>query len=847
VLRATFKSLLSHKLRLLLSGLAVVLGVMFVSGSLVLTDTIGRSFDAMFANAYSTVDVVVTGPERTNAQTGMVEADPVPARALDQVRAVEGVGGASGVVLAEGARAIDSRTGRVVSTFSPQFGGDWWGEDEIIELREGRGPATDDEVAINANLARTGGFSVGDRIEVLTREPKRAFTVVGIWGYSGGRDSLAGETGIAFTTPVAQELMLGQGDVYTEINALAGAGTSPEQLRDLVAAALGGDYVVRTGAEAAQAQSDQLRDQLGFFNYVLLGFAGVALFVGGFLVLNTFSIVVAQRQRELALVRAVGASRRQVVGSVLLEAAVIGAVASVIGFGLGIGLGAAAAAAIGFFTGGIPVASVGVPPGAIVAAIAVGVLVTLVAALAPALRAARVPPVAAMQQAATGDRPLTRLSVAGAVVTAGAAAALMASLTGAAGDLALVALLLGVLACFVGVALLTPLVARPVVSALGRMFAWSVPGKLGRLNAARHPRRTAITAAALMVGVALVTAVSTLFSSLSTSIHNAVDSGLRAELIISGQWTSATPPQFDPAVLERARALPEVSAVAGTWLDFVDAPGGTGFISAVDDPAALQAMIDITATAGTFGPLHTGQVLVDDRIAEQQELRLGDTVDIRLPRGDERAYEVVGIYERAELIEGYVISAVDAAGLRSPNPVQGFVQLREGADVAQVRLALERLLVDSPEVVVQDRSGFVEQQTQFFDTILIFVQALLVVAMVIAVLGVVNTLVLSVIERTRELGLLRAIGLGRGATMRMVTVESTIVSIFGALLGVAVGAGLGSAVVYALREEGLTTLTLPWGLMVAYLAAAAVVGVVAAIVPAVRAARLDVLTAIAYE
>lgn len=847
MLRATLRSLLSRKLRLVLSGLAVVLGVMFVSGAFVLTDTLGRSFDQLISTAYSEVDVVVTGQQDTVPQTGVPESEPIPASVVEEVQGMPEVREAPGLVWTEGARAIDNRTGKVVSTFSARLGSNWVGETGLTELRDGRGPTADGEVAINAELARAGDFSLGDRIGVLTREPRRDFTVVGIFGYAGDRDSLFGETQVAFTTPVAQELMLGQGDVYTEIDVLAAEGVSPAQLRDAIAERIGGEYLVQTGEQAGEEQSALVQEQLSFVTYILLGFAAVALLVGIFLVLNTFSIIVAQRLRELALMRAIGASRNQLIYAVLLEAAVIGLLASAIGIAAGIGVGALLALAASAFVGGAGLAGVGVPPVAVLAGLGVGLGVTLLAALFPAWRASRIPPVAAMQEAAASTRPLTRLTVAGATVTAAAVAVLVVSLAGLAGAATLPLVLAGVLLAFVGVALLTPLFARPVVGLLGRVFSWSAPGELGRRNSGRNPRRTAITAAALMIGVALVTAISTVFSSLTTSIDRTIDDDLDAELIISGEQTSATPPTFDSTVLGQVRELPEVAAVTGWWFDFVDVEGGGGILFAVDDLAGWRDMADVGTVDGSLDRLGSGQVVVDDRIAEEQEIAVGDQVPITLPRGDAGSYTVVGVYEQTALTTGYVLSAADAAGFRSPNPTQAFIQLREGADAAAVRAQVDRLLADSPEVLVQDRSGYVEQQTRVFDTVLVFVQVLLVLAMGIAVLGVVNTLVLSVIERTRELGLLRAIGLGRRATAGMVTVESVVISLFGALLGIAVGAALGAAVVYALRDEGFSHLALPWPLMAVYLVVAAVVGVVAAVIPAVRAARLNVLTAIAYE
>ncbi|QSB12696.1 ABC transporter permease [Natronosporangium hydrolyticum] len=847
MLRATLKSLLSRKLRLMLSGLAVVLGVMFVAGSLVLTDTIGRSFNSMLATAYDEVDVVVTGASSTMPQTGMVETEPIPTEVLDQVQSVAGVGEAVGLITADGARVVDDRTGQVIGDFgAARLGGNWPDatDSEFMELRDGRGPTAADEIAINQQLADSGDIAVGDRVEVLTLAAGQEFTVVGIWGYSGDRGSLFGETHVAFTTEVAQELMLGIPDVYTDIDVIAD-GVSPEELRDAISAEIGPEYEVKTGDEAADEQAEQLQEALSFFNYILLGFAGVALFVGVFLILNTFSIIVAQRLRELALLRAIGASRRQMIGSVMLEATVIGAIASLLGLGLGIGVGAGLGWLITSAFGGMPLAGIGIPASAVIGSLTTGMVITLFAALFPALRASRVPPVAAMQEAGTPDRPLTKLSITGAVITIGGAAALAASLTG---NAPLGVLLLGVLLAFVGVALLTPLVARPVTSLLGRIFAWSTPGDLGRRNTGRNPRRTAITAAALMVGVALVTAISTIFSSLNSSIEQLVADDLQADLVVAGEWLGATPPTFEADVLEQTRQLPEVESVAGFWYDFVEVEGGSGFLLATDDLGAWAAMSNVETVDGSIRALAGGEVAIDDRLAEEQALQVGDTIPITLPRGDgERQFEVVGVYERNPILQGHIIGAADAEAFRSANPVEAFIQLNPDADADAVRGQVEQLLAGSPEVVVQDQSGYLEQQTQIFDQLLVFIQILLVLAMLIAVLGVINTLVLSVIERTRELGLLRAVGLTRGATARMVTVESVVISLFGALLGIGVGAALGSAVVYALRDEGLNQLTLPTGLMVTYVILGAIVGVIAAIIPAIRAARLNVLNAISYE
>ena len=848
MLRATLKGMLSRKLRLLLSGLAVVLGVMFVSGALVLTDTLGRSLEDMFAGAYADTDVQVHGEPKIAVSE--FEGEPVPANlpgdTVDRVAALPGVASARGLVEADGARVIGS-DGKVVTSFGPpRLGINWTGEDGLTQLREGRGPTAPDEIAIDAALAETAGLAVGDRVGVLTLEPRQDFTLVGIFGFSDGRDSLGGVQFVAFTDQVAQELMLGEPGVWTAVDVRAAEGVSPEQLRDDIAAALGDGYQVRTGEQLAADQSAELREGLRFFNYILLGFAGVALFVGIFLILNTFSIIVAQQTRELALVRAVGGSRRQVLGAVLLEAVLIGLIASALGLAAGFGVGTLLATIAAGFSE-IPLAAVAMPVSAVVAGLTIGVLVTVVAALLPAVRAARIAPVAALQEAATPDRPLTRLTLAGAATTAAGVTALGLGLTGNAGGEELWAILGGVLLCFVGVALLTPIVARPVVGVLGRLFSWSVPGKLGRLNSGRNPRRTAITAAALMVGVAIVTGVGVLLDSAKESISGIAADTIDAELVISGDYAGPRPPAFDPAVLDQAAEIPGVAAAAGLYSDLAAIDGDAAFVGATDDFAAAREILRYTVVEGQMDRLGPGELVVDDRTAEDRGLSVGDRVEVQLSRGEPESYQVVGLYEWSPVSSGFVLPAEAIPDFGIPQPSMGLVKLDDGTPAVPVRDQLSALLADSPEVAVSDHSAFIDAQANQLDFVLVMIQVLLGLAILIAVLGVVNTLALSVLERTRELGLLRAVGLGRAATMRMVTVEAVVISVFGALLGIVVGAGLGTVVVQALRDQGITQLALPWADMATYLVLAGLVGVVAAILPAIRAARTNVLRAIAYE
>ncbi len=847
--QATLKSMLSHKLRLLLSAVAIVLGVMSVSGAFVLTDTLSRSYTSMFGSVYDRIDVQVSGKPKVDTGSTAIPAN-LPASMLDRVRRIDGVATVTGQVSSvDGARVV-GKDGKVLSTFgAPRYGMNWNGEDDFVTLQSGRGPRADDEVAINGGLAKTTGYRVGDRIDVLTLLPRRTFTVVGVFGYSGNRDSLAGETIVTFTTPVAQRLLLGEPDVYSAIEARRAPGVTQDALRDRIAANLGAGYRVQTGKELAAESSKQLDQGLKFFNYLLLGFAFVSLFVGIFLILNTFSIIVAQRMRELALTRAMGASRGQVVAAVEAEAVVVGVVSSAVGLLLGLGIGRALAWLYAtFLGGGVALAPFAVPAQSWIGGLTVGILVTMIAALLPALRAARIPPVAAMQEANAADRPLTRITIGGAAVVAVGGLLLWAGLTDHAGKgNALAALLVGLLLSLTGAALLAPVLARPVVFLLGGLFSWWAPGRLGGRNSARNPRRTAITAAALMVGISLITGISVVLASVTKSLDHVLDTQIKADLIIAGDQVGPLPPTFDRTVLDRASAIPGVAHVVGVYTDVALLDGKQTVVAAVSDSTAMRQMFGMKPKQGTLDALGPGQFVVDERTATAQGLRVGSTVRVQLTKGEARTFTVAGIYTQTPGVNGWITAQAETANFRTAEPSQGFIETAKDAPVAAIKNRVAALLADSPEASVVDRSGYVRQQTRSFNTILAMVQILMALSIIIALLGIVNTLALSVIERTRELGLLRAIGLRRGQMMGMIGVESVVISLYGALLGLALGVGLGAATTRGLRSQGLTSIGVPWGQILVYLALGAVIGVIASAIPAIRAARLNVLDAIAYE
>ncbi|MEU8154490.1 FtsX-like permease family protein [Micromonospora sp. NPDC048986] len=844
--RATLKSLLSRKLRLTMSAMAVVLGVTFVSGALVLTDTLGRSFDSMFSSVYSDTDVGVNGAAKVEVSEvdGGGAPTSVPASLIDTVAAVPGVATVTGVVSVDGVRVVGGDGKVIPSVGAPRVGESWTGESALIRLREGRGPSAPDEVAINASLADVGDFAVGDSIDVLTLEPRRSFELVGIFGYSGDRDTLGGTMSVAFTEPVAQRLMLGSAGVFSRLNVRAVDGVEPADLRDRVRQVIGGGYEAKTGTELADEAAAGFRDGLAFFSQILLGFAAVALFVGIFLILNTFSIIAAQRTREMALLRSIGASRRQVMFSVLGEATVIGLIAAVLGLACGVGAGAGLAYLVSRYSGGLTLAGLSVPPAAVVAAFGVGVVVTVVAAVVPALRASRVPPIAAMRDAAGPDRPLTRLTTVGAVITGVGAVLLVLGLTAVVPG-AMVAVLFGVLASFVGVSLLTPVLSRPAVALLGRAFAGSLPGKLGRLNAGRNPRRTAITSAALMVGIALITAVSVVLGSASESIRGLASGQLRADLVVRGEQTGLQQPGVRPEVFDEMAKLPGVSAAAAVYRDQALVNGDQRYVTVINDLGSLTEVFSLRPVQGDPRTLGPGDIVIDQDHAADMGLSLGSPVTIQFAKGQQLTYTVTAIYPESDLPGGMALPKDAAQYLSAPTISLGYVQLADEVPVGQVKPRIEALLADDPEVSVMDLSSFADQQTESLDQIRLMIQLLLGLAIFIAILGVVNTLALSVIERVREIGLLRAVGLNRTQTIKMIMVEAVIISLFGALLGVTVGGGLGAAAAQGLEEQGINELVVPWGQMAIYVAGAGVAGVFAAVLPALRAVRTNVLSAIA--
>ena len=850
MLKAMLRGLLAHKLRLLLSALAIVLGTAFMSAAFVGGDTISKGFTEMFSQINENLDVQVTAksdvPQGQNGPD--VVTATVPKEVADGLQAVEGVEHATPQVISDGARVIDKNGKTVPSTGPPRFGIGWPtnpGDTPQVVVREGQPPAAPDQVAISQNLADDTGYRIGDEIEVITLQPRQLFKVTGIVGVSEDRDSLGGETYVAFTVPRAQQLMLGRPGVYSNVDLKAKPGVTPQQLKANVRQTLDGRYEVLTAEETAVKQAGPIETFLNVFKTALGVFGLLGLITGVFLIFNTFSMLVAQRTRELALYRSFGANRQQVLKSVLLESLLLGLVSSLVGLVIGIGLGWLLKWGLGKAGGNpLPGNGVVVRPIVVVATLLAGTLITVLAALLPAIRASRVAPLEAMRDAAKPDKPLRGLTIAGLVVLV-AGIGLLVLRGSKAVDNNLVTLGLGSLLAFLGAVMLAPVLSRPITRAVGKLVDWAMPGRLGVRNTGRNPRRTALTAAALMIGVTLATGAGLFASSVKSGVTDLFQQDLNADLTLQTDYSAGPTAGFDPALQQRLQAIPGVEAATAIRGDSVRMSGRDTEASALD-PIAAQTLFSVKAKSGEVRALGPGEVIVPDDFAKQTGLSVGQSTAMETARGGSTSLKVIGITEPNQLVTTPIISERDAAGFRSPLAQQAYVKVRDENQVDSVRQRMNALVAENPEVSVGSPADQLKQATSFLDTLLLILNFLLGLTLLIAVLGVINTLLLSVFERTRELGMLRAVGMSRGRVGWMITVESILISLFGALMGTVLGTALGIALVKILGGAFLR-LTIPWGYLVTTLILAVLVGVIAALLPAARAARLNVLQAIAYE
>ena len=843
--RTTVKNLLAHKVRLLMSGLAIVLGVAFVSGTLIFTDTLSRTFNDLFTSTSADVNV-----ERAAAfDQGLAgpgagsTAAHVPGDLVNEIAELDGVAAVEGYVQADGVYVLGT-DGEVLDTGgAPGLGVSWNTEPAVSPntLADGRTPRGPAEVMLDTAAAEEAGYAVGDTVSLLTPGPRIEAELVGTFtvGDDGG---LAGASLTAFDTATAQQLLTSPGQ-FTGISIAAEDGVSHAELRDRVAAAIGADYEVQTGAERADSQAADFADGLQFFNVFLLVFAGVALFVGTFIILNTFSMLVAQRTRELALLRALGANRAQVTRSVLGEALALGVVGSTVGLAGGYGIAAGLRALFGQFgltlDGNLVFAA-----DTVVWSYAIGVLVTLFAAYLPARRAAGTPPVAAMRDDVVAvERSLRRRTVIGAVLSGIGVLALVGGVLNDDGSSAASLVGAGALLLVVGATALSPVLARPFLRIVGAVLPrfWGTTGHLARENAVRNPRRTAATASALMIGLALVSAFSVIGASTNKSIDALVEGSVRSEFVVS----TAVAQPFTPDVAQTIAAVDGVEGVMPLRWGQAQLDGETTLFTALD-PARLDESVELTWVDGSTDGLARNGLVADEATAEARGWAVGDTVEALTADGRRQELVLGGVYESNQVVGSTVVSLethAAAGGVALDRYV--YVDLADGVTPADVRPAMETALAAYPLVELKDQTEFKDEQKGQVEQMLLLINSMLVLSVIIAALGIVNTLAMSVVERTREIGLLRAVGLSRVQLRRMVRLEAVVISLYGAVLGLVLGTLFGVALSRALSDEGVSELAVPVGRMAIFLLIAALIGVLAAVGPARRAAKLRVLDAIA--
>ncbi|WP_327710780.1 FtsX-like permease family protein [Streptomyces sp. NBC_00464] len=840
--RTALRNVLSHKARLLMTVLAVMLGVAFVSGTLVFTDTLGNAFRNQSAKSYDDIAVAVT----THADQRDEKSAAIDAATLKRIQALDGVASATGRV--DGFAGVADPDGKLIgngwsntgSNFAP--GKD--GKDAQYTFTDGSGPTAAGGVALDEDTAKKGEYEVGDKVRVATNGPVKEYTLSGVFTTEDGAVNAGGSL-VLFDTPVAQKLFLRPGE-FRDVTVTAAPGTSDQQVLTAVEPLLPKDAEAKTGKARADEQADQTETALSSLNKLLLSFAGIALFVGIFLIANTFTMLVAQRTKELALLRAVGASRRQVKRSVLIEAAVVGLIASVVGFALGLGLATGLRSAMSLIGGKIPAGPLVIAPLTVVAAFGVGVLITVLAAWLPARRAAKIPPVAAMNSqyaVATVKSLVLRNSIGGVITLLGGAVVVAgAAKAGSNGQLLLAG---GAFLALIGVIILIPLLSRPVIALVRPLLLrlFGVSGKLAAQNAVRNPRRTGATASALAIGLTLVTGISVLGVTLGQAVDKMTTDNIKADYMVSMASGDALDESALTA-LEKAAGVTALSPQQAVWLDI----GDTSLSASGVTPGDVQKVLTVDTVAGSLDSLGKGEIAVSDKTAKSNGWKTGDTVPVTYEDDKKGNLKVGALYKDNEFLSPVLIPRDVVA------PHQGRADIREiwvktdgGASAAHEQ-ALVDALGDNPGMSIMDRKDIRDMFGGGINLAMNIMYGLLAMALIIAVLGVVNTLAMSVFERQQEIGMLRAIGLDRRKVKRMIRLEAVVISLFGAVVGIGLGMFLGWAIGQTVAAEiPQYVLVVPWGRIALFLLLAGLVGVLAALWPARNAAKLNMLTAIKTE
>jgi putative ABC transport system permease protein len=836
--RLATRNLRSSPLRLVLISLAIILGVGFVSGAFVLGDTISKAFDDLFAKVNQNVAVQVQGV----ASVSSADRQPVPASVLPKVLAVDGVASADGT--AGGTATIVGSNGKTIGQNGPPTLGFGWvtgngrTTSSTLTLVSGSAPLGPDDVVIDTHSAQTGKFHLGQKVRVITSAGIGEFILVGTVRF-GSSDNLLGATLSAFAMPTAQRLF-GLVGKYTSINVTGKQGVLDATLATRVQAVLPPGYEAITGASATKQASDQFNSIVGILRDVLLVFAGIALFVGAFIIFNSFSITIAQRTRQVGLLRAVGASRGAIVGEVVVEALIIGIVASIIGVGFGIIVAMGLEKLFDLFGASLPKAPIQVQPRTIIVGLVIGIGVTLVAALRPAIRASRIPPIAALRDAVQVSVHSLRRLVVSVVVTGLGVALVLVGLFSGAGNPYLM-LGLGALLLFIGAAMLTEQIAKPLARFIGApmILIGRVPARLGRENAMRNPGRTAQTATALTIGVALVTAATIFAASLYATFAGTLDQRLRAQVVVQ----SANQQPFTPAAAAALDAVPELSAVSAWRVgEFRDVHRDVHSVSGIN-PSTILDVYDAGLQSGSFADLaQPGTIAVQKDYAKTNHLTVGSRMPAFFAKTGIQPFRVAAIFSDSTFGLFFISLNEYVRNFSTQQDTIILARAAPGVSAGRAKQAVTSVMAPYPNLTVYTKAGYKDQVNSQINQLLYLVYTLLGLAVIIAIFGIVNTLALSIFERTREIRLLRAVGLSRRATRAMIRWEAIIVALIGGVVGLILGAFIGIVVVK--RVPMLTTLSVPWTSLIVFLVLAGVAGVVAAIFPARRAARINVLDAI---
>ena len=851
MLALALRGLAQRKLRSALTALAILLGVAMVAGTFVLTDQIARAFEDIQRDANAGIDVVVR-PEQTFGADAA--ARTLPATLVEQVRGVAGVDQAEGALEVRGALVVD---GRVVGARGPgtEIRAAQPAPFETTRIVEGRRVQRSGDLAVLADTARHAGIDVGDRVGVVTRDGVRETTVVGTFDLGASNTTGVGPSAaIAVSSDV--ESWFDQRGRVSAIEVTARPDIDADALAARVRAELGDGVQVRTGEQAAQEAAREVNDQIaGFLVPALLSFAGAAVLVGAFIIFNTFSITVAQRAREFALLRCLGASRAQVMRTVALEALVVGAFASVAGMAVGVGFAVAVSALFDAAGASIPRGELTLAPRTVLISLAVGLGITLVAALAPALRATRVPPVTALSDLpppTTRRRRRWTAALSLAVLIAGVVAVAAGAFGSGPAATRLATMAGGAVLVFVGVALNARHLVRPLASVIGWPLqrSFGTTGQLARENAMRNPSRTAITSAALMVGLALVVFVSVFAASLQHSISAQIDELIRGDLFVYPENFQPLPPE----VVAATGAVPGVATATGVAFQQIEVDGRPSNpiydIALGVDPQTLADVYRFEWVEGSdalLGRLEGDAALVEEQFARARGVGVGDTYRVRAPSGRETRFRAIGIYRDPTILQGTMVNADALARIATTSdPTFVLADVAGGADAEEVQREVQRALDEFPLATIQSRTQYKETIEDQLGQLVSLIYALLGVSLVIALFGIANSLFLTIHERLREFGLLRAVGASRAQLRRIVSYESVITAVIGGLLGIGIGVLFASLVIGSLGDFGLS-LAVPAGQLLVFAGLAVAAGVIGAALPARRGARVDVLAALHHD